>query len=216
MNLTSKHRLHAKLKNKAYRDAFVSARISQTIALQARVLRQKVGLSQQDLAKELGTSQNAVFRLENPQYGKHNISTLKKVASYFNVGLVVRFAPVSEIADWTLSLNPESMEIVDFDHDHGFDQREIRVVKVSDSAPAGEGVETREQSAAVAHRASMANVYDTSRTTQHSLRGSIANMVGNEGNDRADSPTRGSISNVLPSVRLYQVPIESDLIQLGR
>jgi len=131
MNSNSKHKLHTKLKDKPYRDAFVGARISQTIALQARVLRQKAGLSQQELAKDLGTSQNAVFRLENPQYGNHSISTLKKWASYFNVGLVVRFAPVSEIIDWSIKLGPESMEIADFDHDRGFGQRRGRVKRIA-------------------------------------------------------------------------------------
>jgi transcriptional regulator with XRE-family HTH domain len=138
MSLNSKYKLHAKLKNKAYRDAFVSARISQTLALQARVLRQRAGLSQQELAEKLGTSQNGVFRLESPRYGKHNISTLARVASYFDVGLVVRFAPLSEIVDWTLGLNPESIDIPDFSHDRGFLQPEEGVVSAATERSAGQ------------------------------------------------------------------------------
>src|SRR5215468_5880466 len=101
MSLQSKQGLRKKLENKAYRDSFVASRIAQTLAFQLRVLRQRGGLSQAELAKKLGTSQNAISRMENPKYGKSSISTLRKIALFFKVGLVVRFAPLSEIAHWT-------------------------------------------------------------------------------------------------------------------
>jgi transcriptional regulator with XRE-family HTH domain len=123
MSLQSKEGLHKRLANKKYRDAFVASRIAQTIAFQARLLRQRKDLSQAELAKELGTSQNAISRLENPQYGKPSISTLRKIASFFNVGLVVRFAPLSEIADWSSNLSERSVNVPDFDHDMGFLER---------------------------------------------------------------------------------------------
>jgi len=97
------------LKAKEFRDAFVSARITQTVAMQARVLREERRLSQADLAKELGTSQNAIYRLENPSYGKNSISTLRKVASFFDVGLVVRFERFSGIVDWVTDMDSESI-----------------------------------------------------------------------------------------------------------
>lgn len=118
MSLHSRRGLISKLSNKRYRNAFVAARISQTLAIQLRVLRQRAGLSQPDLARELGTSQNAVSRMESPMYGKQSISTLKKLAAYFDVGLIVRLAPFSEIMDWTLSLKEGSVAIPDFAHDN--------------------------------------------------------------------------------------------------
>jgi transcriptional regulator with XRE-family HTH domain len=117
MRLQSKEGLHRKLRDKKYRDAFVSAGISNSLSLQLRILRQRAGLSQEDLARKLGTSQNAISRMEDPKYGRPSISTLKKIASYFDVGLVVRFAPYGEIADWDLNLSQESMEVPDFNHD---------------------------------------------------------------------------------------------------
>jgi transcriptional regulator with XRE-family HTH domain len=87
------------------------------------VLRQKKEMSQKELARALGTSQNAIYRLENPKYGRPNISTLKKLASFYDVGLIVRFAPLSEIADWTINLSPGSMNVPDFAHDPGFIER---------------------------------------------------------------------------------------------
>jgi transcriptional regulator with XRE-family HTH domain len=123
MPLQSKKSLHEKLADEKFRDAFVSSRIGQTVAAQVRVLRQREGLSQKDLARELGTSQNAIYRLENPKYGKHNVSTLKKAAKYFKVGLVVRFAPLSEIVDWTLDLSERSINVPEFSNDPGFSDR---------------------------------------------------------------------------------------------
>jgi transcriptional regulator with XRE-family HTH domain len=86
-------------------------------------MRQKKEMSQKDLARELGTSQNAIYRLENPKYGRPNISTLRKVASFFDVGLVVRFASFSDIADWTLKMSPQSIDVPSFEADLGFIER---------------------------------------------------------------------------------------------
>jgi transcriptional regulator with XRE-family HTH domain len=123
MSLQSKEGLRKKLGNKQFRDAFVASRIAQTIAFQLRVLRQREGLSQDELAKELGTSQNAVSRMESTDYGKHSVSTLRKAASYFDVGLIVRFAPISEIAGWTMNLTGREVEIPTFENDTGLIDR---------------------------------------------------------------------------------------------
>jgi transcriptional regulator with XRE-family HTH domain len=120
MHLHSKQELHEKLKNPKYREAFLSSRIAQIIAAQVKVMRQKKEMSQKDLARELGTSQNAIYRLENPKYGRPNISTLRKVASFFDVGLVVRFGSFSEIVDWTLAMTEASIDVPTFTDDAGF------------------------------------------------------------------------------------------------
>jgi transcriptional regulator with XRE-family HTH domain len=86
-------------------------------------MRQKLELSQKDLARELGTSQNAIYRLESPKAVRPNISTLERLAEFFDVGLVVRFAPFSEIADWTLNMQPETIEVPNFEDDLGFTER---------------------------------------------------------------------------------------------
>jgi transcriptional regulator with XRE-family HTH domain len=83
-------------------------------------MRQKREMSQQDLAKDLDTSQNAIYRLENPKAHKPNISTLEKIAAFFGVALIVRFAPLSEIVDWTMDMSPASIDVPSFDQDPGF------------------------------------------------------------------------------------------------
>jgi len=56
--------------------------------------------SQDRLAKETGMNQNAISRLESPEYGKATITTLKRLAAEFDVGLIVRFVPFSAVVDW--------------------------------------------------------------------------------------------------------------------
>jgi transcriptional regulator with XRE-family HTH domain len=80
-------------------------------------------MSQKDLARHLGTSQSAVYRLENPRYDRHSVSTLKKIAEFFDVGLIVRFAAFSEIAAWALAMSDQAIDIPDFDRDTGFIER---------------------------------------------------------------------------------------------
>ena len=50
------------------------------IALQLAALRKKSGLSQKELARRLGTSQQQISRLESPQYEGHSLSMLRRVA----------------------------------------------------------------------------------------------------------------------------------------
>ncbi|MGO9274762.1 MAG: helix-turn-helix transcriptional regulator [Terriglobia bacterium] len=95
--------------------------MSKGIAFQAQALRDKKGWSQQELADHLGSNQNAVYRLENPNYGKQTITTLRKVAASFDVALVVRFVPFSQLVDWVSGvprvdpgLTPETLDIPDF------------------------------------------------------------------------------------------------------
>lgn len=95
----------------------------QTLAMQIRVMRQKKDLTQKELASELGTSQNAIYRLENPKGARPNVSTLERLAAYFDVALVVRFAPFSELSNWTLNLSAQSIDVPPFDKDVGFIDR---------------------------------------------------------------------------------------------
>jgi len=127
MSLQSKEDLVEKLRTKKFRDAFVSSRVSNTLAFQIRALRQKRDLSQTVLARQLGTSQNAVCRLENPQYGRPSITTLKKLASLFDVGLVVWFVPFSELVDRFTTLSTESLLVPAFDEEAAKRQSEAAI-----------------------------------------------------------------------------------------
>jgi transcriptional regulator with XRE-family HTH domain len=122
MALQSREDLIADLLSKKFRDAFVSSRVSNTLALQIRAMREERGWSQAHLAKLLGTSQNAVYRLESPQYGRYNITTLRRLASIFDVGLAVWFIPFSKLVDRVMNLSTEDILVPRFDDDPGFQE----------------------------------------------------------------------------------------------
>jgi transcriptional regulator with XRE-family HTH domain len=119
MNLQSREDLVRSLRSKKFRDTFISSRISNTLALQIRAMRQERGWSQAHLAELLGTSQNAIYRLESPQYGKPSITTLKRLASIFDVGLAVWFTPFSKLVDRVISLETVDIVVPSFDDDPG-------------------------------------------------------------------------------------------------
>jgi transcriptional regulator with XRE-family HTH domain len=114
-------RLITELKNKEYRDAFVSAHIDTGIPFQVRALREHRGLTQKELAERAGMKQERISAIENPNYkNAFTLSTLKRLASAFDIALIVRFAPISQLVDWELKLSPESLQAVSFNEDHYF------------------------------------------------------------------------------------------------
>jgi transcriptional regulator with XRE-family HTH domain len=107
------------LKDKEYRDAFAIEHIDTGIPFQIRALRKQKDRkwTQKELAKRARMAQETISRIENPNYGKLTLKTLKRLASVFDVALMVRFVPFSELVGWELSLTPASLEAVDFDKD---------------------------------------------------------------------------------------------------
>lgn len=122
MSLNSKISLIQRLRRgRDVRARFVDSNISKAIAFQIRALREQRGWSQQRLAEEIGSNQNAIYRAENPNYGKHTITTLKKIAAANDVALAVRFVPYSELIDWVsgtprtiAGLTTEALSVPDF------------------------------------------------------------------------------------------------------
>jgi transcriptional regulator with XRE-family HTH domain len=100
-NLNSRTGLIQRLtRGASTRAKFVDSHVSKTLAFQIRSLREKEEWSQQTLAEKIGSNQNAIYRAENPNYGKQTITTLKKIAAAFDVALIVRFVPFGELVDW--------------------------------------------------------------------------------------------------------------------
>ena len=116
-----KEQLIKELKNKEYRDAFVTAYIDTGIPFQVRALREHSGFTQKALAERTGMKQERISAIENPNYkNAFTLSTLKRLASAFDIALIVRFAPISQLVDWELKLRPESLQAVSFNEDPYF------------------------------------------------------------------------------------------------
>ena len=100
-NLNSLEILQRRLnRSREARAQFVSSQIDKGVAYQIRALRDRQDLSQERLSEIVGMNQNAISRLESSGYGRPTISTLKRLAAAFDVGLIVRFVPFSHLVNW--------------------------------------------------------------------------------------------------------------------
>lgn len=112
-----KEKLISQLQEKEYRDAFVSEHIDTGIPFQIRAIRKKRGWTQKQLAYQAGMLQERISVAENPNYARFNLKTLKKIASAFDVALIVRFVPFSELVKWEINLSSEALEATSFSDD---------------------------------------------------------------------------------------------------
>jgi transcriptional regulator with XRE-family HTH domain len=72
--------LEEQLKDPGFAQKFLKAGKAWDVAIQLVSLRKKAGLSQKELAKRVGTSQQQISRLESPSYEGHSLSMLRRVA----------------------------------------------------------------------------------------------------------------------------------------
>ena len=102
------------LKRKTYREAFVRSQINVGIPFQVRALREKKGWKQAQLAEASGMLQPRISAIERPGGSKLNLETLLRLAGAFDVGLVVRFAPFSEMVRWAEEFSPDTFQVPSF------------------------------------------------------------------------------------------------------
>ena len=122
MSINSWEELVNRLQDREYRSIFVSEHIDTGLRFQIRALRESKG-SQAQVSKEWGKAQPWVCKLESPNYGKYSLSTLKEIAEFYDVGLLVQFVPFSALVDWTLKFPKEALRIPAFAQDMGFVER---------------------------------------------------------------------------------------------
>src|SRR5712692_6655899 len=106
-----------KMARKAYRDAFVAAHVSNTVASQIASLRNIRGWTQKQLADRADMRQSRISALEDPNYENIEVGTLRRLASAFDVGLTVRFVPFSELARWSAELSEEKLFVPTFEQE---------------------------------------------------------------------------------------------------
>lgn len=71
-----------------------------------------------------GIKQQAISRLENPSYGKATLTTLKRIAAAFDVGLLVEFVPFSQLMNRVSGtsyiergFSPDTMNVPSFEQE---------------------------------------------------------------------------------------------------
>ena len=93
------------LTNVEYRRAFADEHVGTSLAFQIRLLREDRGWTQEEVAQRTSKAQETISQCENPDYGRHTLSTLKKLAEAFDVALLVRLVSFSELVKSTLDLD---------------------------------------------------------------------------------------------------------------
>lgn len=83
--------LNEELKDKKLAKNYYKELEKARIAVEISYFREKLGITQKELAKMINTTQSVVARLENPEYKKYSLSTLRKVAEALNLELNVSF-----------------------------------------------------------------------------------------------------------------------------
>ena len=81
--------LEEQLKDADFAERFKNAGEAWDVAVQLASLRKESGLSQKDLAKRVGTSQQQISRLESPSYEGHSLSMLRRVVEVLGATLRV-------------------------------------------------------------------------------------------------------------------------------
>jgi len=85
--------LKEQLKNPDFAKRFEKAGEAWDVAVKLTSLRKASGLSQKQLAKRVGTSQQQISRLESPSYEGHSLSMLRRVAEVLGATVHVEIQP---------------------------------------------------------------------------------------------------------------------------
>jgi transcriptional regulator with XRE-family HTH domain len=101
--------LFRKLRDKDYREAFVSARVAAAVGAQIAALREKCGWNQEELARRAGMKQPRIALLEKGDYESFSFSTLKRLASAFGVAVRIDFVSFGDFLQWSESFKSEAV-----------------------------------------------------------------------------------------------------------
>jgi len=73
--------------------ALEQARTEDELARKIYELREQAGLTQERLAKLVGTTASVISRLEDSEYEGHSLTMLKRIAAAVNKRVEIRFLP---------------------------------------------------------------------------------------------------------------------------
>jgi len=88
---TFKSRLSEDLKDPEFRAHYQEEKQALMLAMKIAKLREKKGLSQQQMAKLMGTSQQAISRIESGNYEGFTLKTLEKIAEATGTRVKIEF-----------------------------------------------------------------------------------------------------------------------------
>ncbi|PIV01799.1 MAG: transcriptional regulator [Syntrophobacterales bacterium CG03_land_8_20_14_0_80_58_14] len=88
---TFQSRLREDIKDPEFKTHYQEERQALKLAMKIAELRDQKGLSQQELAKLMGTSQQAISRIESGEYEGFTLKTLGKIAEATGMRIKIEF-----------------------------------------------------------------------------------------------------------------------------
>ncbi len=122
------------LKDSEYRKALAIEHVNTTLAIQIRKMRENHPWRQSDLAECMGKNQGTISQWENVDYGRHSITTLKELAAAFDVALLVKFIPFSELVKDMVNLSETRLSPPSYDAEQFIN--DFRTLLLPQSPPA--------------------------------------------------------------------------------
>ena len=130
MNLITQ--LWEKMKTKRFREGYTKAQLSIEVPFQIRALRNARGWTQAELANRCDLSPSRIAKIETPGQDALKPQTLQKIASAFDVGLLIQFVPFSELVRREQTFHPETFNVVSFDDDASGSTRTVTMHQPTD------------------------------------------------------------------------------------
>jgi DNA-binding XRE family transcriptional regulator len=88
---TFQSRLREDMKDPEFKKHYQEEKQALKLAMKIAELRDQKGLSQQELAKLMGTSQQAISRIESGEYEGFTLKTLEKIAEATGLRVKIEF-----------------------------------------------------------------------------------------------------------------------------
>ena len=107
-------------KDPKFHAAYLLAKLNVNIASQTRALRLRRKMTQKDLESTSGMRQSRISAIETPGATNPSIDTLARLAAAFKVGLIVEFAPMSEVVQWENRFNQDTFDVTEIEKDEEF------------------------------------------------------------------------------------------------
>ena len=111
-----------------YRYAYAEDYMNSVVAAQIKALREQRKMTQEDLAKEIGTKQSGIARLENINYSAWKTETLRRLARAFGIRLKITFEEFGPLLEEVEAFSREALERRSFKEDPEFHEPQERVV----------------------------------------------------------------------------------------
>lgn len=108
------------------RVSYVKAAINVNISSQIKALRLRQELTQKDLEQKTGMKQSRISTMERFGATSFTIDTIARLAAAFKVGLVVKFAPFSEMLEWENNYNQDMFNVPKIENDISFIEPKVK------------------------------------------------------------------------------------------